>query len=355
MQVLPDNSLPQIKRKSRTGEYMRWRWAVSDAYRAAGDVDKADRWDTCADPALFATIKIHQEALPNNAVGTVCCSEHPEHFNKVICPSCDDRCCPDCAHRQSARLLDRYMPVMQKFIEKPRRGWRFRKITLTTSISVRHPQVKTRIQDLYGAVRQTLDELLKERSKPAKMAECGVVVAHEFGPRGNRLHFHILFYGPLIPQAKLSDKWHALGGWPVVWIESVGNSKRHKLTLEDAVAEVVKYTTKFWKRDRFGKVKYVDPKLIPIISRAIEGTRRVRSWGLFYNAAEEKGKAYCPTCNAPLMLLSVTEFVIFRETGWLPDEARIMLDADLSDLHLKLADKSIDRGPPKEHKQELLL
>lgn len=332
------NTKPSITRKSRSGEYVRWRSQVADAYRAAGMVAEGDQFEQCSDPAQFFSLHTG-ESMPDSAVSVIACSSDPTHHAKALCPSCDYRTCPDCAHRQAARLLDRYMPVMQKHFDQPRPGWRFRKIVFTTSINARHPQISNIINDCYKKLRK----LLEQQLKPHKLSECGFVVAHEFGPNGHKLHFHILAYCPYLDIHQLKAAWEDATGWHQVFIEQIAPDQRQE-TLAGAVAEVLKYTTKFWKRRKNGDIEYIDPALVPVLHKVLHGTRRVRSWGLFYNIAVEETPVCCNVCNSPLTLMSPTEYDIWLETGWLPDQQDSYLTSDGGDsLGLKLANKS----PPK--------
>lgn len=334
----------QLHRSSRSGAYLTWRMHVEDAYRAAGMHTEADRWATCSDPAMFFTPQA-RETLPAEAMSVVTCSDDPSHFTKTLCPSCDFRTCPDCAHRHSARLLDRYMPILRQCIDNPRRDWEMKHITLTTAVKLTQGDVKAQIGALYANVRTLFENLLKTAYKrPVAMSEVGLIVALEFGHKGQRLHFHCLYYGPWIYQSALSLAWEQLTGYPVVWIDGIGEGQKHE-SLESAVAEVLKYTTKFWKLDREGKALYIDPKLVPVMHEALAGTRRIRSWGLFYNAAEAKEQAACPTCKSPLCILSKTEYEIYRETGWMPSEFASAVSSTAL-FNLRLADKSASSDPP---------
>lgn len=358
--VAPGNSISQspteIKRKSRSGDYLLWRAHVADAYRDAGMVEEGDNFEACSDPALFFKLRQGMDA-PNESVSVITCSEDPNHFAKAICPSCQYRTCPDCAHREGARLLARYMPELEKHFESPRRGFRFRKIVLTTAISLHNPDLQQHIKDLYGKVRQCFEIILKERrGRPVPFSECGFIVAHEFGPTGLKLHFHILYYGPYIHvEHDLRATWLALTGWNVVYISEVKQGERLE-SLSAAVAEVLKYTTKFWKRKKDGSVVYIDPKLVPLLHKVLSGTRRVRSWGLFYNIQVEDEKAVCETCNAQIIKLSKTEWDIWNQTGWMPEEFISVMKSELEpSLFLKHGNKSRAGPDPPEYKRELLL
>ena len=348
------NTQTEIKRQSRTGEYKLWRAKVVDAYRSADMPDDADLFEGCSDPSHFFMLH-NNEKMQSDAVAVIACSENPAHFAKAICPTCQLRTCPDCAHRSAARLLARYMPELEKHYNSPRMGWRFRKIVLTTAVSLHNEDLRERIKALHGDVRKLFDRLLwTHKNGPYRVAECGLIVAHEFGPKGLKLHFHILYYGPYLVQAQIADEWQSLTGWNQVRIKGVGRT--HDLDLAGAVAEQLKYTTKFWKRQKNGDVVYIDPAIVPIIHKALAGTRRVRSWGLFYNIAIEEEPALCGECGAAIGRFSPTEYDIWTETGWLPEEfARALRPEIVDHLFLKHGNKSPPADEKKEYLQELLL
>jgi hypothetical protein len=346
--------MSDIKRASRSGDYIRWRLRVADAYRRAGMPDDAKNFEDCSDPAKFFLLRMGDE-MPAGAINAVVCSDDPAHLSKAICPSCQLRTCPDCAHRDSARLLARYMPTMQQYFDKPHRPeWKYRKVVFTSGISVRDADIDQQIERLYDALRKVFEKALRLlNSGPVAISDVGLLISHEFGPNGLKLHFHGIYYGPFIPQLLLSHLWRLATGWRIVSIERIGKSSRVG-DLDDAVSEVVKYTTKFWKREKSGKVVFVDPEIVPILHKVLQGTRRIRSWGLFYDIQEPEEKACCPDCGAPLALLSKSEWDAWSQTGWKPDELRTVLRGDLL-LNLIHGNKSPPHPPPIEHKQGILL
>lgn len=346
--------MEQIKRSSRSGEYIRWRLRVSDAYRKAGMPDDAKNFEDCSDPSQFFFLKMGDE-MPPQAINAVVCSSDPAHLSKAICPSCQLRTCPDCAHREASRLLARYMPTMQQYVERPfRPDWKFRKFVFTTGISLLDDDVRGQVKALYASLRKVFETALKARYQgPIAISDVGILVDHEFGPNGTKVHFHGIYYGPWIEQEDLSRLWATLTGWNVVRIYGIGKSKLGG-DLASAVAEVLKYTTKFWKREKSGKVVFVEPDLVPILHKVLHGTRRVRSWGLFYGIQQPEEQVFCPDCGAPLALLSRTEWDAWSQTGWTPLELTKVLRGD-SLLSLIHGNKSPPIALPIGHTQEHLL
>lgn len=345
--------MDNVKRASRSGEYIRWRLRVADAYRAQGMVTEGDNFESCSDPSHFFNLQ-PGDTVPGESVGVVVCSADPAHVSKAICPSCQYRTCPDCAHRESARLLNRYMPMMRKHLENPRPGWEFKHIVLTTNLAYCDQGAQEKIDELYKQARGLFEALLKSHQKgPISVSEVGIVISHEFGANGLKFHLHALYYGPWLRQDDISKEWRKRTGNMVVYIHAIGPGQRHT-DLESAVAEVLKYATKFWRREPNGKVVYVKPEAIPIIHKLLAGTRRVRSWGLFYNAAEPEEESTCPDCGAPLALLKPDQWDAWSQTGWNPEELRRVLAHDDSLFNLKLGNKSPPDTVPKWRKEPLL-
>lgn len=344
-----------IKRASRFASENLWRAHVADELQKAGMRKQAEAFDSCSDPACFFHLS-SGENLPDGSIGAVVCSADPNHFAKAVLPSCHLRICPDCARRLTARLVARYMPVMLKFAENPRPGWRFRKIVVTTRHSLSDPVIKDRVAETWLALRKLAERMLRDHHSGLVMADVGFLWGGpEFGSKGRRLHFHGIYYGPYLDQKALSETWQELTGDHVVSISLIGPDG-DLVALESAIQETLKYTTKFWKRRGSGEVDYIDPALMPVLLRVLNGSRRVRAWGLFYNAAEPDAPACCETCGASQIRLSPVEWDIWSQTGWLPDEARRELRSpDLSLLNLKPGNKSPPRPPPNERKQGVLL
>lgn len=333
---------------------MRWRVRVADAYRAAGMPDEALAYENCSDPSQFFKLEMGMD-MPSQAINVVVCSDNPAHLAKAICPSCQLRTCPDCAHRETARLLARYMPTFESYLEIPHKsGWKFRSVVFTCGVSLMAGDIQQQIEHLYAALRKVFEKALNLRNEGAvSISDVGLVIGHEFGPNGLKLHFHIIYYGPFLPQLLLSHLWQRFTGWYVVSISRIGKTERVK-DVQDALAEVTKYTTKFWKRLKSGQIVFVDPAIVPILHKALHGTRRVRAWGLFYDIDDELEQACCPDCGSPLALLSRLEWDAWSQTGFKPDEFREAVRPSLL-LHSIHGNKSPPDEIPRAAKQEVLL
>lgn len=332
------------EKKERSPAYIIWRERVRGAFIKAGLPNIAQRWLDCADPSLFFSLTGEEEELPDGIMSANVCSSDPHHYAKTVVPTCQLRVCPDCAHRFTARLIDRYLPRFEEIDDNRERGFRFRHVVLTTPVSLLDKDIRSQRKKLYQAVLRTFYHLLGDGNLTAgkkRFSECGLLLADEFGSGGLKLHFHMVFYGPYLPQSDLSDSWSwATGGVAsVVWINKITSNKG----LSDALSEVVKYTTKLWKTDRHGQVKFINPDLVPVLHKVLEGTRRIRSYGLFYDLDVQDAGAVCPDCGAPIVRLARAEWELWYNTGFMPDEFQVALGR--ATLNLIIGNKS-ERAPP---------
>jgi len=307
-----------------------WRGLVYAALTDSGYVAEADDFLDCAadNPTYFVT-----KHIPVPETGDVkqvyCCDECGKA--KVFRKTCHLRICPECAARASARFVARYMPVIHTLIHQHHRSYRFRKIVLTTPYHLLDQNSSHQLAQLKKAIPLMFDELLPSGWRKDQ----GFIVADEFGPNGLKLHFHILFYGQWLDNKAredypLSTAWQKVTGGEceVVHISAVPLDK-----IEHELIESLKYCAKFWKTDpETGEVIRLDPDLVPRLLAVLKGTRRVRSYGIFYNVPDPDPRpVVCPCCNRSMIKLSPVEWNIYVKTGWLPD---------LQELNLRLGNKS---------------
>lgn len=251
-----------------------WRTEVQKHLEAAGHYIDAEAFGRCAaDKArVYTQEKIGKDS---HITGVFAC---PDQCECVVCrETCHLRICPECCRRAGARLVARYLPVMQK---QHRPGHRYRKIVLTTPIDLRQPDVKEEIKRLRKCVSKLFDKILPKNWRKT----CGYVVGDEFGPTGHKLHFHILIYSPFIDNRREAGKpletaWRKVTGGQcqVVFIQEVPRFK-----LDTELQETLKYVVKFSKSVN-GKTVKVEPYLMVVLHAALKRTRRVRSYGIFYN------------------------------------------------------------------------
>jgi hypothetical protein len=216
-------------------------------------------------------------------IGVQHCAANVNHAANPIYHHCMNRGCPDCARTISARLVKRYEPAISAIVAKlQNRKNKLRHLVLTTDIHPNDPDAEQKTDQAASAIDPTIRDLVcprrpdervvdwKARWRALKRKHVGALGVSEFGSEGHRLHFHVLYFGPYIPQDRLSEEWERKTGYSVVWISLAEGA--------EAIREVLKYVTKFSNEGEL-----IAPKLLARIIQLLHGTRRVRSFGLFYN------------------------------------------------------------------------
>lgn len=335
--VAPDNG--------ESADYHEWRLEVMTALEDAGYEKESEAFWSCAadNASSYITRKIKVPEGSNTKAVYVCTSD-PKHQAKTVRCTCHLRICPDCARRASARLISRYVPHILHYSEKIHPRFRLRKIVLTTPIELTDPNCPSLVRSYLKAVPKMFDRLLPKKWR----SEQGFLLAAEFGPNGHKLHFHVLFYGQFLSnKAKdgfpLATAWNAVTGGTckVAHISAVPKEKA-----ESAIIEVVKYTTKFSKQDADGNIHRFEPSLIPALVEVLKGTRRVRSYGIFYGIPDVEFKPLtCPDCGSPVHRWCPSEWNIYVETGWTPEEFEVVKSGGDSSLILIPGNKS-GKDPP---------
>lgn len=174
-----------------------------------------------------------------------------------------------------------------------RRGYRLRMITLT--VQTRGPE------DMRRAVKLLGKSLPKFWRKVLKCDGAGALFALEAGELRGNIHCHGLYWGPYVEQRTLSDEWQKLTGAKVVDVRLMRGSK--------AIAEVCKYVCK----------ASLPVHLLAALEDALQGTRRIRTYGTLYGAEpvpedERATRRVCPDCG-------VVGELELRATTWLSPEA----------------------------------
>jgi hypothetical protein len=334
------------------GGYEEWRADVYGALLDAGMADEADKWWACArgNAVWFPST---DTPVGDDTKAVYVCPDHPGHHAKAQRITCQLRVCPECAKRESARLLARYMPVVKELAHRHHPKYRFRKIVLTTPLDVRDKDARQKLLHYFKCVPMMFDRLLPKGWRK----EQGFLPAYEFGTHGLKLHFHIIFYGQWLDNRKangypLASAWEAVTGGECEVVRIYGIKPDD---VEDEIVENLKYCTKFWKLDADGKPERLDPELVPVLLTVLKGTRRIRSYGLFYKIGKPvKEPMRCPACDAILVRWSATEWNIFAETGWLPDQAREHLGSDIANKSPPTTGKNNKRGSPATSESDVL-
>jgi hypothetical protein len=251
-----------------------WRGQVADALIQSGLRKKANRFLQCS-----RFVNLYE------------CEGQDKHrlFSPVYC---DLRYCPRCAGRQYARLIKKYLPIVEAVNAHKCPGYRLRQITLTTrnTGTLTPEQIKRFNLD----VKKTLKRLL------AKDSSWGALWCDEVGFENTNLHAHVLLYGPYITQDDLARVWHEVSGNQVVHIR---DASRGGCT---ALLYMLKYVS---------KPPGDDPDFIGTLEAAFHGVRRVHAIGVFYNFAgddtdgEKSEWTKCPHCGAGITKMPGTEHI----------------------------------------------
>ena len=193
---------------------------------------------------------------------------------KIVPVGCDLRICPVCAHDFAVKIaiqIKRFWKAVQR-----KRGWTLKHITLP---------VKTD-GDLQGAYDRGWRAWRRLWRKYLKEDGAGAVAAVEFGPKNGNVHFHVLYYGPYIPQAHLSDWWLELTGDSMV--VDIRRLKDRGKGFDAAFFECLKYPAKFDE---------LSPELAVDVLSVLKGTRRIQPYGIFFGKIRTKVYPICEVCG----------------------------------------------------------
>lgn len=326
-----------------------WRADVAEALDDAGMPEMSERWLSCSEHPITKIAPGPGATLPPAAeVVFVCKSDH-KHEAEVFAQTCDLRICPDCARRHAARLAARYTPKMLELFHEHHRDYRFRIVTFTSPYALTDEDIEAKYDAGFDQVARVMDEMMSVKH-PDWRGSQGYVVAAEFGSEGMKLHYHVIHYGQYLEQGELSRRWFtATDG--AAFIVDVRRLIKPGKELEDSVREVFKYAVKFFSKDKKTReVKCIPAHLMPVLSKVLDKTRRVRSYGVFYNIPEPDSAGHtCETCGGEMVGIPVDYFVIYCNTGMLPYEFwKATRD---SELQYKPADKSPEKStasPPEK-------
>lgn len=322
-----------------------WRNDVYEELHASGQYKVAERWLSCSDDFTTKILPKPGVKLPVTAEKLYVCSADHNHDAVVYSQSCDLRICPDCARMHSARLVARYLPKCEELLHSHHRTYQFRKIVFTSPFPLWRgvpfkldgDWIRERLLEGFARVSAVMDEVISEHC-PDWKSQQGWFAGVEFGEEGRKLHFHVVHYGRYLEQGKLSSAWKkATDG--EAYVVDVRSFVRKGKSLEESLKETLKYATKFYSKDKItGEVTYIPAWLMPVLAQALEGTRRIRSAGIFYNLPEpDRDTHTCETCNSPMVSIPLDYFAMYCNTGLLPHEWDAQNQAG---LHLRPADKS---------------
>lgn len=332
-----------------------WRNNVYEALNDARLEKVAERWLSCSDNPKTKKRPVEGASVPRNAEKIYVCSADHTHEAEIFSQTCDLRICPECARRHSARLVHRYLPKMLELSHQHGSNFRFRHVIFTTPYGLESPDIRKRLLCGFKQVERAMSRVMKTPRwkgvpylKPSWKDSQGYLAGAEFGEIGHKLHFHVVHYGQYLDQANLVLAWKkATGGeCQIVFVKGfpyVG------MTIEQTLREVLKYCVKFYSEDKTtGTIKALPAHLMPVLAHTLEGTRRIRAYGVFYNLPEPvRADHTCSACGQKMVAIPLDYFVTYCNTGLLPHEFYLGTE---SALLFKPADKSPIRStasPPE--------
>lgn len=274
-----------------------WREKAASALEAAGMISHASEFRLCGRDFLADV-----------------CTANYGHHPRIMPTSCHKRYCPECAGRETARKLARYIPAIYDMLaEEAPASWSLKKFELTTPFKLNSScdadtyklawlWVENTIQkitfDVLKAQNMLTPSELRRGRADYRLHKVGALVSAEFGENGRKLHFHILYYGPFLPKDQLTDTWKdvSAGECEITWIRAIPVNQ-----VEDQLKEVTKYVTKFTQ---------LPPALVPVLAKTIKGSRTVRSYGLLHGVkAAEKTSCTCDECGAKRERVAVLQYL----------------------------------------------
>lgn len=301
----------RVSADKRTPQQNQWRTEAAAALDASGHHAEALAFKFCGD---------------ESAGYTFACSADPLHFSRSIPKTCKCRYCSDCESRAQGLRLQKYLPAIDAALKSGPSSYRLRHIVLTTPIPLTAEEARTKYVCYWRYVNQALNrvawrELNKQNLLSAaevkrgrvdyKKHDIGLLIGAEFGEVGHKLHFHVLWWGCWIASEWLTEEYRK-----VTHDESkVTKIKLVREAAEGAQEVLAKYATKLTE---------LPPVLVPVLRDVLKGTRRVRSYGVFFAAVQDEKESYCcPECRAALTIWPTLLFQDYREslTAWRAEKA----------------------------------
>ncbi len=192
--------------------------------------------------------------------------------------TCKSRVCPECQQRAAAKMRRGFTKMIGSWRRRP--GQAVMLITLTfrsNGGAISGPDIRRGFREVRRLIREFYP----------KSRGCGAVGVAEIGAHNN-LHVHLIVVGGYVAQRELSARWlHITGNSYVVDVRAVRDVTR-------SVGYVLKY---------MGKTPdYADPGAYAGLLRALRGTRRLHTFGVWYNGIERepKQRLECPFCGGVL-------------------------------------------------------
>ena len=311
---------PSIAQREAIAAYKLWRVSVAAALEAASMPRDAENFRSC---------QRHYDVDV--------CVVNVDHAPRAVPYTCHLRFCPDCERREQARKLARFVPVIHDILMLGKAGYTLKHIVLTSPYMLGDDDMQNRYKNAWRALERLLDRVFysvldadgclspsEKRRGRADMKKhgIGVLAAAEFGEQGHKLHFHLMAYCPFIPKKRLSAIWSACtqGDAEVSYIEKIDLDE-----VEKAVIEVAKYVTKFGD---------LPPSLVPALANAINGSRRIRTYGIMHAIGKtERGACSCPICSADRQLVGIMSYIRMCEFAGVAPESAVVETVENASLY----------------------
>lgn len=196
----------------------------------------------------------------------------------VIPETCKSRVCPECQRRHANKYRRRFTKMVGAWKRRP--GQAVMLLTLTfraTGALITGAEIRRGFREVRRLVREFYPN----------GDNCGAVGVAEIG-QGNNLHVHLIVVGGYVSQRHLSERW----------LKITGNSYVVDIRAVRQVGRAVGYVLKY-----IGKLpSFVDPVSYGDLLAALKGTRRLHTFGCFYNrmGKPETSKFECPFCGGKL-------------------------------------------------------
>jgi len=188
---------------------------------------------------------------------------------------CEVRICESCSRKYAIKTVEKQTAVFEAI---PKRNkYRPMLLTLTLKSNPVYRPTAVDIKRLYKHTRKLINFFWPKRHNT------GGFTTLEVGENFN-LHIHALIYGQYVPQWAISEYWHKLTGDSMI-VHIREAKKPHA-----AIGYILKYITKPLKR--------ADPEEIAYLCYVLAGTRRIRTYGIFYNfKVPGKQPTVCIVCG----------------------------------------------------------
>ena len=243
----------------RRRKYRSWRDEVANELDRRDYHNAADRFRNCA-----------------RAGYTLVCKDCGGEIKPRVF-TCNQRVCPSCAKKASNELYLSLRKALQEVMSNGHGGWRLKHVTVTLRKDHGWPGV----EDLGRMVQQMGQCVTRLWREYLKRPGTGALAGLEIGPSGN-VHAHILYYGPFLDKDDLRAKWEEISGGSYI-------TDVRAIDSWEGAREITKYAC---------KMEALTPEHVADVFQALRGTRRIRTWGVFYNRLSAKPELpECPVCG----------------------------------------------------------